>query len=305
MDKSELTGWIKTKAAALGFVRCGVAAADYLDQEAPRLQRWLAEGMNGEMGYLGERVDVRLDPRRLLPGARSVICLAHGYYTNRRQLDPKAPRISKYAQGADYHRVLRQKTNLLLEQLRYQIGDFQSAAAVDSGACLEKAWGARAGIGWVGKNSLIMHRDTGSFIFLALAIVDFELDYDQPLENQCAACKVCIDACPTGAIVRPHVVDARKCIAYATIEVKQGPPAEFKGKMTNWAFGCDICQDVCPWNRRAALRQEQEFQAPEEFYRMWADDWWQLTPETFRRLFQGTPMARGGYARLKRNLDFL
>ncbi len=302
---ADLTQRIKAKASELGFVRCGIAAAGYLDQEAPLLKRWLAAGMNGEMNYLAERIDTRLDPRRLLTGARSVICLAHGYYTDRKQLDPTAPKLSKYAQGGDYHRILRNKAKALLEYLRDEIGEFRCAIAVDSGAALEKAWAARAGIGWVGKNSLIMHRDTGSLLFLVLVIVDLELEYDLPLPDSCAHCTLCIDACPTGAIVDPHVVDATKCIAYLTIETKGDLPADRKGKLDNWMFGCDVCQDICPWNRKAQPHGEPQFDAVEELYHMTAADWRNLTPDTFKRLFIGTPLARGGYRRLKRNLDFL
>lgn len=301
---ADLTRRIKTKAHELGFISCGIAPAAYLDQEAPRLKRWLDEGRHGEMGYLADRIDIRLDPCKLLVGAKSVICLAHSYYTDKKPSDPIAPKISKYAQGGDYHRILRRKANALLEYLHDEIGEFQAAVAVDSGAALEKAWGARAGIGWVGKNSLILHRDHGSFLFLALVIVDFELDYDHTVPDSCAHCTLCIDACPTGAIVEPHVVDARKCIAYLTIETKGDLPADKRGKLDNWIFGCDVCQDVCPFNRKTLPHGESEFDAVDELYQMTTADWQNLTPETFNRLFEGTPLARGGFARLKRNLDF-
>jgi epoxyqueuosine reductase len=302
---ADLSHLIKTKAYELGFHRCGIAPAGYLDQEAPRLKRWLDANMNGEMGYVADRIDVRLDPRKLLEGAKSVICLAHSYYTDKKPSDSTAPKISKYAQGGDYHRVLKKKANTLLEYLRGEIGDFQAAITVDSGTVLEKAWAARAGIGWVGKNSLIMHRDIGSFMFLALVIVDFELEHDHPLPDSCAHCTLCIDACPTGAIVEPHVVDARKCIAYLTIEIKGDLPTYMKGKLDNWIYGCDVCQDVCPWNRKAQLHGEPEFNAQDELYQMSAVDWRNLTQESFIRLFRGTPLARGGYKHLKRNLDFV
>ncbi|TFH63967.1 MAG: tRNA epoxyqueuosine(34) reductase QueG [Candidatus Zixiibacteriota bacterium] len=304
-NAADLSRWIKTKAYELGFHRCGIAPAGYLDQEAPRLKRWLDADMNGEMGYVADRIDVRLDPCKLLVGAKSVICLAHSYYTDKKQSDPTAPKISKYAQGGDYHRILRRKANALLEYLRQETGEFQAAVAIDSGAVLEKAWAARAGIGWVGKNSLIMHRDIGSFMFLALVIVDFELEYDHTVSDSCAHCTLCIDACPTGAIVEPHVVDARKCIAYLTIEIKGDLPTDKKGKLDNWIFGCDVCQDVCPWNRKAQPHGEPQFDAPDELYQMTAVDWQNLTQETFNRLFKGSPLARGGYKRLKRNLDFV
>jgi epoxyqueuosine reductase len=303
-NRADLTRRIKTKARELGFIRCGAAPAGYLDQEAPPLRRWLDANMNGEMGYLAERIDTRLDPRKLLVGGKSVICLAHNYFTDKKPSDPTAPKISKYAQGGDYHRVLRKKTNALLEYLRDEIGEFQAAVAIDSGAALEKAWGARAGIGWVGKNSLILHRDHGSFMFLALVIVDFELEYDRPIPDSCAHCTLCIDACPTGAIVEPRVVDARECIAYITIETKGDLPTDKKGTLNNWAFGCDICQDVCPFNRKALPHGEPEFDAPDELYQMTTTDWKNLTQETFNRMFKGTPLARGGFKRLKRNLDF-
>jgi epoxyqueuosine reductase len=302
-NAADLSRQIKAKAYELGFHRCGIAQAGYLDQEAPRLKRWLDAGMNGEMGYVADRIDRRLDPRKLLEGAKSVICLAHSYYSDKKPSDSTAPKISKYAQGGDYHRVLKKKANALLEYLRGEIGDFQAAITVDSGTVLEKAWAARAGVGWVGKNSLIMHRDTGSFMFLTLVIVDLELDYDRPLEDSCAHCTLCIDACPTGAIVEPHVVDARNCIAYLTIETKGDIPIDKRGTLNNWIFGCDICQDVCPWNRKAQPHGEQQFDAPDELYQMSDVDWQNLTQERFNRLFIGTPLARGGYRRLRRNLD--
>jgi epoxyqueuosine reductase len=300
-----LSQQIKTKAYELGFHRSGIAPAGYLDQEAPRLKRWLDAGMNGEMGYLADRIDIRLDPRKLLVGAKSVICLAHSYYTDNKSSDSTAPRISKYAQGGDYHRVLKRKANALLEYLREETGEFQAVVTVDSATALEKAWAARSGVGWVGKNSLIMHRDTGSFLFLTLVIVDLELEYDRPLADSCAHCTLCIDACPTGAIVEPHVVDARRCIAYLTIEIKGDLPTDKKGKLNNWIFGCDVCQDVCPWNRKARPHGEPEFNALDELYQMTAVDWHNLTQERFNRLFKGTPLARGGYKRLRRNLDFV
>jgi epoxyqueuosine reductase len=303
-NTAEFARRIKTKARELGFIRCGITPAGYLDQESSRVKRWLDADMNGEMGYLADRVDIRLDSRKLLAGAKSVICLGHGYFTNKKPSDPTAPKISKYAQGGDYHRILRRKTNALLQYLHEEIGEFQAAVAVDSGAALEKAWAARAGIGWVGKNSLILHRDHGSFMFLALVIVDLELEYDRPLTDSCAHCTLCIDACPTGAIVEPHVVDARKCIAYLTIETKGDLPTDKKGRLDNWIFGCDVCQDVCPFNRKALPHGEPEFDALDELYQMTTADWRNLTQETFNRLFKGTPLARGGFQRLKRNLDF-
>ena len=305
MDRPGITNLIKTKALELGFARCGIAPAEFLDQEAPRFQRWLEQEMYGEMAYMSARPDVRLDPRKLLEGAKSVICVAQNYYTNKRQLDSAAPRISKYAQGGDYHRILRTKVGALLEYLRGEIGHFPCIVGVDSNTVLEKAWAARAGIGWVGKNSLIMNRDVGSFMFLAVMIVDFELEYDQPVPDSCASCHVCIDACPTGAIVEPRVVDPRKCISYWTIEMKGALPESMKGKLENWVYGCDICQDVCPCNRKLQTAWEPQFDADDELYRMTADEWYNLTQETFNRLFAGTPLARGGLARLKRNLDFL
>jgi len=302
-NAADLTCLIKAKTHELGFIRCGIAPAAYLDQEAPRLKRWLDAHMHGEMGYVADRVDLRLDPRKLLPGAKSVICLGHSYFTNKKPSDPTAPKISKYAQGGDYHRILRKKTNALLGYLRQETDEFQAVVEIDSGAALEKAWAARAGIGWVGKNSLILHREHGSFMFLALVIVDFELEYDYPVSDSCAHCTLCIDACPTGAIVEPHVVDARKCIAYLTIEIKRDVPTDKKGKLDNWIFGCDVCQDVCPWNGRALPHGEPEFDALDELYQMTTADWQSLTQETFNRLFKGTPLARGGFKRLKRNLD--
>ncbi len=305
MNKAELTRFIKTKARELGIARCGIAAVAEIDQDVARFRNWLDAGMNGEMDYMARRVDDRLDPRKLMATAKSVICLGQSYKSNKRQFDPEAPKISKYARGGDYHRVLRTKAKELIEEIRGQIGEFQSLISIDSNAMLEKAWAARAGIGWVGKNSLIMHRDVGSFMFLALIIVDFELHHDQPVGEECAACHVCVDACPTGAIVSPRVVNATKCIAYWTIETKGELPDEMLGQFDNWAYGCDTCQDVCPFNRRAPEHAEPQFGAKEELYKMTREEWFGLTQEKFNYLFSHTPLARGGYKRLKRNLDFL
>jgi epoxyqueuosine reductase len=305
MNKRALTSLIKTQALSLGFARCGIAKAGFLDEEAPRLLRWLSSGKSADMAYMAERVEIRLDPRKLLEGARSIICLAHSYYTDRKLNDPTAPKISKYARGGDYHRVLKGKAGRLAESLREHIGDFKYLITVDTNYIQEKAWAVRAGVGWQGKNGLIMHRDTGSFLFLTLLIVDFDLDYDQPIPDSCANCRICIDACPTAAIVEPRVVDATRCISYMTIEYKGELPNEMKGRFANWAYGCDTCQDVCPFNAKAPVHREPQFDAADELYQLTADEWRRFNQEIFNRLFKGTPLARGGFRRLKRNLDFL
>ena len=297
---------IKEEAKKLGFMFCGISKAGFLEEEAPRLEAWLKNGYHGEMHYMENHFDKRLDPTRLVEGAKSVISMALNYYPEAGQQDPAAPRISKYAYGTDYHFVIKDKLKSLLEVIREKIGQVDGRAFVDSAPVLDKAWARRAGFGWVGKNSNLLNKTSGSFFFLAELIVDLELEYDvAPTADHCGTCTRCIDACPTEAIVGPYIVDGSRCISYLTIELKNEIPAEFKGKMDNWMFGCDICQDVCPWNRFSVLTTEPAFTPQEDLLGFSASDWQDLTEETFRKVFKNSPVKRTKYSGLKRNLEFL
>jgi epoxyqueuosine reductase len=298
MTKTENTRLIKAKAAELGFDRCGIAKAERLEAEAPRFEKWLKAGLNGEMAYLAASLNKRLDPREVVDGAKSVICLLHNYYTNQEPSDPAAPRIAKYAYGRDYHLVLKEKLDALLEYLREQLGAVNGSVFVDSGPILEKAWGARAGLGWIGKNSVLINHDLGSFCFLSELVVDLELEYDRPVRECCADCRLCLEACPTGAIVEPRVIDARKCLSYLTIEFK----GELSTQLYRRVFGCDICQEVCPWNQTAVHHTEPLFDPHPALLTMTAAQWREMTRKTFDTMFRETAIARTGWERLKRNI---
>lgn len=285
---------------------CGISKAGFLEEEAPRLEAWLRNGYHGEMQYMENHFDKRLDPTKLVEGARSVVSLALNYYPEAQQADPRAPKISKYAYGTDYHFVIKDKLKCLLEVIKEQIGDVEGRAFVDSAPVLDKAWAKKAGFGWVGKNSNLLSKQSGSFFFLAELIIDLELAYDiAPTRDHCGTCTRCIDACPTEAIVGPYIVDGSRCISYLTIELKNEIPGEFKEKMDNWMFGCDVCQDVCPWNRFSVLSTEPAFTPSEELLGFTHADWEEITEETFRRVFKNSPVKRTKYSGLKRNIDFL
>lgn len=306
LPKAKYSRQIKEKAKALGFLSCGISRAEFLEEEAPRLENWLKKGYHGKLGYMENHFDKRLDPRRLVDGARSVISLSYNYYTPDKQADPQAPKISKYAYGVDYHFVLKDKLKALLAYMQSEIGEIQGRAFVDSAPVLDKAWAGRAGLGWVGKHSLLISKTQGSFFFLAELIVDLELEYDQVTPtDHCGSCTRCIDACPTGALHGSGVVEARKCISYLTIELKDEIPEAFAGKMDNWMFGCDICQDVCPWNRFSLPHQEPAFRPHEAMLQMRKQEWHEITKETFQEIFRKSAVKRAKYAGLKRNLEFL
>jgi epoxyqueuosine reductase len=297
---------IKTEAKNLGFLFCGISKAGFLEDEAPRLEAWLNKGMHGEMKYMENYFDKRLDPRLLVDGARSVISLGLNYYTDAEQQDPLAPKISKYAYGADYHTVIKDKLKQLLQIINEKIGEIGGRAFVDSAPVLDKAWAKKAGLGWIGKNSNLISRKTGSFFFLAELIVDIELEYDiEPTADHCGSCTRCIDACPTQAIVGPYIVDGSRCISYLTIELKNEIPQEFKGKMDNWMFGCDICQDVCPWNRFSVLHNEPAFIPHQELHGLKKQDWDDITDDVFKKVFKNSAVKRTKFDGLKRNIDFL
>jgi len=285
---------------------CGIAKAGFLEEEAPRLEKWLANHMHGEMHYMENHFDKRLDPRLLVDGAKSVISLGLNYYTEKKQTDPNAPKISKYAYGIDYHYVIKDKLKELLHFINENIGEVSGRAFVDSAPVLDKAWAKKAGLGWVGKNANLINKKSGSFFFLAELIVDLELEYDiEPTADHCGTCTRCIDACPTDAIVAPYIVDGSRCISYLTIELKDAIPDEFKGKMDNWMFGCDVCQNVCPWNRFSVLHTEQAFDPAVELLEMNKRDWNEITEDVFRKVFKDSPVKRTKFSGLKRNIDFL
>ncbi len=305
-DISAYSQLIKVEAKRLGFMHCGIAKADFLEEEAPRLEAWLKTGKHGEMQYMENHFDTRLDPRLLVEDAKSVISLALSYYTDAQQSDPLAPKISKYAYGKDYHYVIKDKIKELLNTIQEQIGEVNGRAFVDSAPVLDRAWAKKAGLGWIGKNTNLINQRAGSFFFLAELIIDAELEYDiEPTADHCGTCTRCIDACPTEAIVAPYVVDGSRCISYLTIELKNELPQEFKGKTNNWMFGCDICQDVCPWNKFSLLHTEPAFDPHPELLSINHKDWKEITEETFQTLFKNSAVKRTKYSGLKRNIKFL
>jgi epoxyqueuosine reductase len=305
-NKSTYSQLIKNEAQKLGFLFCGIARADFLEDEAPRLEAWLNKNMHGEMAYMENHFDKRLDPRLLVDGAKSVISLGINYYTDQQQDDPLSPKISKYAYGIDYHTVIKDKLRLLLQIINDKIGEVGGRAFVDSAPVLDKAWARKAGMGWIGKNSNLLNKKAGSFFFLAELIIDLELEYDiAPTADHCGTCTNCIDACPTDAIVGPYVVDGSRCISYLTIELKNEIPQEFKGKMDNWMFGCDVCQDVCPWNRFSALNTEPAFTPHPDLLHLKTADWQDITQDIFQKVFKNSAVKRTKFSGLKRNIDFL
>lgn len=305
MDKQYITAAIKRLAARLGFAACGIARADFLEQDAMRFEHWLGHGMHGEMEYMADHLDMRLDPTQLMPGARSVVSLAYNYFRLPTESPVSPYLISLYAYGRDYHRVLRRKLREMISAIRHEIGEVEARICIDSAPITEKTWAAEAGLGWIGKNSLLLMPRAGSYHFLAELILDLELDYDRPKGDHCGVCRECMDACPTGAILEPYVVDARKCISYMTIEMKSEIPESMAGAYSGWVFGCDICQQVCPFNRFATPHREPQFEPRPEIFTMTAEQWHGLTPERFEDIFAGTPVMRGKYDRLMRNIRFL
>lgn len=297
---------IKEEAFRLGFLSCGIAKAEFLEEEAPRLENWLNQNRHGEMKYMENYFDKRLDPRLLVDDAKSVISLSLNYYTEEKQSDPNAPKISKYAYGQDYHTVIKEKLKELTHFIEENIGEVSGRAFVDSAPVLDRAWAKKSGIGWIGKNSNLISKTDGSFFFLAELIVDLELDYDHPYQaDYCGSCTRCLDACPTDAIIAPQVVDGSKCISYLTIELKNEIPNAFKDKMSNWMFGCDICQDVCPWNRFSKAHNENAFKPEHGLLDLNAKDLMEITDDVFKKVFKGSAVKRTKFAGLKRNIDFL
>ncbi len=300
------TSIIKKLALELGFDYCGIAKAQQLEEDARRLEQWLSKGMHGQMQYMENHFDLRIDPTKLVPGAKSVITLLLNYYPKQLQQN-STYKISKYAYGQDYHDIIRQKLRLLLQKIKEDIGDVQGRGFVDSAPVLERAWAQKAGLGWIGKNGNLINKNNGSFFFIATLIVDLELSYDDPyVKDYCGTCTRCIDACPTDAILSDKVIDGSKCISYFTIEFKDALiPDVMKHQFENWMFGCDTCQDVCPWNRFSSATKEESFSILPEILSFSNNDWEELTEETFKIIFKNSPIKRSKWQGIKRNINFL
>ena len=302
--KEKHTQLIKAEAKRLGFLSCGIAKAEFLEEEAPRLEKWLNNQMHGQMGYMQNHFDKRLDPTKLVDGAKSVVSLLLNYYPSETQ-NKESYKLSKYAYGTDYHFVIKDKLKELLQFIQDEIGEVHGRAFVDSAPVLDKAWAAKSGLGWMGKHSNLLTKNVGSFYFIAELIIDLELNYDAPTTDHCGTCTACIDACPTEAIVAPYVVDGSKCISYFTIELKDEIPNEVKGSFDDWMFGCDVCQDVCPWNRFSKPHQEPLFNPHPELLAMTKKDWDEITAEVFQKVFKKSAVKRTKLKGLQRNIAFL
>jgi epoxyqueuosine reductase len=298
------TSIIKQEAQRLGFFSCGISKAEFLELEAPRLENWLNQNMQGQMSYMENYFDKRLNPTLLVDGAKSVISLLLNYYPAELQ-SQDSYKISKYAYGQDYHHVIKEKLTELLHFIQTEIGEVSGRAFVDSAPVLDKAWAAKSGLGWMGKNSNLITQKVGSFYFIAELIIDLELEYDSPTTDHCGSCTACLDACPTEAIVAPYVVDGSKCISYFTIELKDNLPQEMKGKFDDWMFGCDVCQDVCPWNRFSKPHNEPLFQTTPEILSYSKSDWEEITKDTFQKVFKNSALKRTKYEGLLNNINFL
>ncbi len=302
---SQHTHIIKSLATQLGFTYCGISKAEFLAEEAPHLEEWLKRGYQGKMSYLENHFDKRLDPTLLVPGAKSVISLIYNYYPQKDLTSTSDLKIAKYAYGEDYHFVIKDKLKTLMDLIQKEIGEVHGRAFVDSAPVHERAWAKKSGLGWIGKNSLLLNRSIGSFFFLSELILDLELEYDGPIKDYCGTCTACMDACPTDAIPEPYVVDGSKCISYFTIELKEEIPTEVKGKFENWIFGCDICQDVCPWNSFSKPHQEPRFNPHPDLASITRQEWKEITEDVFEKLFSKSAVKRTKLEGLKRNIKFV
>ncbi len=309
---------IKSFALQLGFDDCGISKAAILADDSRRLERWLEQDMHAGMKYMENHFVKRTDPRELVPGARSVISVLLNYYPGKVQERENTPRVSKYAYGKDYHQLIKEKLKKLLQLMQSEFGNIRGRAFVDSAPVLDRAWAARSGLGWIGKNSMLISKKYGSFVFIGELITDLNIatrknlpegntgdNIESVAKDYCGSCTRCIDACPTGAITRPYLIDSRKCISYLSIEEKGDIPVSFKDKLNNWIFGCDICQDVCPWNNKAVIHSTEEFRTGAELQDMDKEDWQGMSRGEFDKLFAGSALQRAGYDKIKRNLDFL
>jgi len=299
---SERTRLVKQRALEAGFQKCGISKAEFLAAEAPLLEKWLKNKFHGSMSYMERHFDERLDPSRLVPGAKSVVSVLYNYFPSKELNNPEGFKIARYAMGEDYHQVIREKLKDLINNLRAEIGDFDGRVFVDSAPVMERQWAQRSGLGWTGKNSLLLNQSMGSYFFLAELIIDLELEPDAPVTDRCGTCTACIDACPTDAIVQPGVIDSNRCISHLTIELKDSIPDEFSGRMDNWIFGCDICQEVCPWNRFSRPHQEPRFEPSGDWPEFTRAEWKEMTEEVFNKNFKKSAVKRTGWAGLKRNI---
>jgi epoxyqueuosine reductase len=295
---------IKAEAKRLGFLSCGISKAGFLEEEAPRLESWLNKNQHGQMTYMENHFDKRLNPNLLVADSKSVVSLLLNYYPSDEQ-NNESYKISKYAYGQDYHFVIKEKLIELLDTIQTEIGAVSGRAFVDSAPVLDKAWAAKSGLGWIGKNSNLITQKVGSFYFIAELIIDLELEYDHATTDHCGTCTACIDACPTQAIVAPYVVDGSKCISYFTIELKDNLPQEMKGKFDDWMFGCDICQDVCPWNKFSKPHNEPLFNTNSKLLSFTKKDWEEITEDVFKKVFKNSAVKRTKFEGLKRNIEFL
>lgn len=300
-NRSEI---VKKLARESGFDLCGISKAEFLHEDASGFEDWLLRNNHGDMEYMARNKEKRLDPTKLVEGAKSVISLIHNYYPRKDIFRNRKYRISRYAYGRDYHKVILKKLKKFMAALNEKFGAVRGRVFVDSAPVMERQWAARAGLGWTGKNTLLLNKTMGSYFFLAEAIVDLEVVPDSPVKDFCGSCTKCIDACPTDAIT-PYQVDARRCISYLTIELKKEIPGEFKGKYNNWIFGCDICQEVCPWNRFSKPHTEPEFDPSSELEKMADHNWLELTEDVFEKLFTGSAVKRTKFSGLKRNIEYV
>lgn len=306
MQSSKNTLLIKEKAIELGFSFVGFSKAGFLEEEAPRLEKWLKMNAHGEMGYMANHFDKRLDPRLLVEGTKSIVSLLYNYYTEEKPKDSTAPKISIYAYGKDYHTLIKEKLKELYAFIQEEIGEVGGRYFVDSAPVLDKAWAKKAGLGWVGKNANLITKGQGSYLFIAELLLDLALDYNtNEVKDFCGSCTKCLDACPTGAIIKPYVVDGSKCISYFTIELKDAIPVEVKGKFEDWMFGCDICQEVCPWNRFSLQHNEPWFDPHPDLLSLTKADWEEIEQPLFQELFRKSAVKRTKYSGLKRNISFL
>ncbi|CAC9972753.1 tRNA epoxyqueuosine(34) reductase QueG [Flavobacterium panici] len=303
-SKETYSKFIKEEAKRLGFISCGISKAGFLEQEAPRLEKWLNNNHNGQMAYMANHFDKRLDPTLLVDDGKSVVSLLLNYFPSESQND-NSFKISKYAYGQDYHFVIKEKLKELLYSIQENIGEVSGRAFVDSAPVLDKAWASKSGLGWIGKNSNLITQKVGSFYFIAELILDLDLEYDHAVTDHCGSCTACIDACPTQAILAPYIVDGSKCISYYTIELKENIPNDMQGKFDDWMFGCDTCQDVCPWNRFSKPHSEPLFNPNPDLISFSKKDWAEITEETFQKVFKNSPIKRTKFDGLKRNIKFL
>ena len=296
---------IKAKARKFGFQNCGISKAVFLEEDAKPLEAWLQKNYHAEMSYMENHFDKRLNPTLLVEGSKSVISLSYNYYPDEKLSAIDNFKISKYAYGEDYHEIIKGILQELVAELKEEIGDFHCRVFTDSAPILERSWARKSGIGWVGKNANLITKQSGSFYFLAEIICDLELSEDSPTTDHCGTCTKCIEACPTDAIVSDKIIDGSKCISYATIELKNDIPENFNEKLEDWMFGCDICQDVCPWNRFSVPHHQEKFKPNQFLLNYRKQDWKELTQELFSEIFRKSPVKRTKFAGLKRNIDFL